>query len=111
MYTLEQRNARALAQWEDKMNQPPEYPEDSPDWEDKHMEMWDERIMDINGYMLEAITERPDDELKKLARLIRDNQNGTHTTTIGAIVSRWVIDYCKPSDHEVDEAFEQDEGY
>ena len=93
-----------------------EDPRDSQDWEDmlrvakdihelnSHIQMWDDNIMDINGTFIESFSEQSDKELKHLAQLIRDNETGTHTTSIGHIVTRWVIDYCKPKDDDVDEA-------
>ena len=79
------------------------------DWPDMQMFIWDERILDINGYFLESISEQPDEKLMTLAKLIRDNETGTHTEEIGAIVTKWVIDYCKPKDDDVDEAIGRDE--
>ena len=78
--------------------------QDCKDWSDMQMFMWDSNIMDINGMFLESISEQPDDKLMNLAKLIRDNETGTHTEAIGAIVTKWVIDYCRPKDDEVDEA-------
>ena len=104
MSDLNRRNAAALAKLEAAHNEPPEDILDTPAFEDKMIEIWNERHMDINGYFIEGITERSDDDLKMLARLILGNTNGTHTTTIGAFVSKWITDYCKPSDSDVIEA-------
>ena len=86
-----------------------EDPRDSQDWEDMHINMWDDRILDINGYFLESFSEQSDENLRKLAKLISDNENGTHTITIGAMVTKWVLNYCKPKDDEVDEVMGRDE--
>ena len=64
--------------------------------DDKYVQLWDERIMDLNGWFIESITEQPDSELMKMAKMVRDNQNGTHTTEIGALLTRWVLEYTKP---------------
>ena len=80
-----------------------------PDWDDMQMEIWDDRILDINGYFLESFSEQSDENLRKLAKLISDNENGTHTITIGAMVTKWVLNYCKPKDDEVDEVMGRDE--
>ena len=69
-------------------------------FQDAKMEMWDERITDV-PYMLEAIGEQPDKDLAHLARLIKGNFTGIHTSVIGAYVSKWVCAYCEPSDDEV----------
>ena len=87
-----------------------EDPRDSQDWEDMHIQMWDDNILDINGKFIESFGEQSDKELKHLAQLIRDNETGIHTMSIGHIVNKWVIDYCKPKDDEVDEAMGRDEG-
>ena len=79
----------------------PEPIEDTDAFQDRQLEIWNDRIMDATGYMLEGITERPDDDLRALARMVRDNQNGTYTEAIGAYISKWVTDYCQPSDDEV----------
>jgi hypothetical protein len=107
MTDLEQRNARALARMEAKHNEPPEDVLDTPAVEAKKLEMWNERILDINGYFIEGISEQPDYELNRLAMMVKNNQNGTHTETIGACVSRWVISHCKPSNDEVIEALNE----
>ena len=64
--------------------------------DDKYVQLWDERIMDLNGWFIESITEQPDSELMKMAKMVRDNQNGTYTTAIGALLTRWVLKYTKP---------------
>ena len=85
------------------------YNQDVGDWDDMQMEIWDDRILDINGYFLESFSEQSDENLRKLAKLISNNENGTHTITIGAMVTKWVLNYCKPKDDEVDEAMGRDE--
>lgn len=104
------RNERTLAAWEDKLNQPPEDFEDSQEFEDAKLDLWDERIADINGYMTEAITEQPDKNLKSLAYWIKNNQSGAYTTNIGAAITKWVMNYCEPENDEVMETFDKDEG-
>jgi hypothetical protein len=84
--------------------------EDTDEFQDKKLEMWNEAIMDTS-YMLEAIGERPEDDLKMLARAIRGNQNGTHTVAIGAWVTEWVTKYCEPRDDEVLEELNQNGDY
>ena len=74
---------------------------DTQAFEVRYLEIWEERVKDINGYMIEGITERPDEDLKALARMVWGNTTGTHTTTIGAYITKWVMDYCKPCDEEI----------
>ena len=78
----------------------PEPIEDTDAFQDAKVEMWDERLSDPE-YMLEALGEQCDDDLKHLARLIKGNITGIHTSVIGAYVSKWVCAYCEPSDDEV----------
>jgi len=77
-------------------------------FQDKKVEMWDERLSDPE-YMLEALGEQCDDDLKHLARLIKQNFTGNHTGLIGAYVSKWVCAYCEPSDDEVIESMQDGE--
>ena len=66
----------------------------------------EERVKDV-GSLIEAITEQPDETLKLLGRLIWDNQTSTHTISIGAIFSKIVIDYCKPTEELIIEKLEK----
>ena len=74
---------------------------DSQEFEDEQLRQWDERIMDIHGYFIESLSESSDEDLTRLARMVRDNQNGTHTEAIGVLVTKLVTNYCKPSDDDV----------
>ena len=74
--------------------------EDSDEFQDEKLAMWTERISDPD-YALEALGERDTADIKRLAHLIVKNQNGTHTETIGSLVTKWVVDYCEPSDDDV----------
>ena len=105
------RNARTLAAIEDRAAEPPEDFLDSQEFEDAKLDLWDERMADIHGYMIESITELPDADLKLLADWIMKNQTGAFTTAIGAKIAKRVIDYCEPEDYEVIETFDKDEGY
>ena len=86
----------------------PEPIEDTDAFADKQLEIWKDRVMDIHGYMLEALSERPGEDLKGLARMIWGNQTGTHTIAIGAYITKWVNDYCEPSDDDVIEELNQE---
>jgi len=92
---------KAFLDAERKYMEPPEDPTDTQAFEEKMQEIWDDRLMDIHGWMIEGITERPDDDLKALARMVRDNANGTYTTAVGAYVCKWILDYCEPSEEEI----------
>ena len=107
------RNARTLAAIEDKLNQPPEDFIDSQEFEDAKLDLWDERIADIHGYMKEAMTDdvQEDEALKRLAYWIKNNQSGAYTVNIGAAITKWVKDYTEPETDEVMETFDKDEGY
>jgi len=79
--------------------------EDTDEFQDAKKEMWDARIADPE-YMLEALGEQCDDDLKNLARLIKGNFTGIHTSVIGAYVSKWVTSYCEPDDYDVIESMQ-----
>jgi len=74
--------------------------EDTDEFIGRQELIWNDRILAI-GYMIEAIGETSDDDLKALARLVHDNQNGCHNIAIGMRVTKWIVDYCKPSDDEI----------
>ena len=76
-------------------------PEDLPGFVEVKREVWNERITDATGWMLDAITERTTEDLEILAKLIRDNGTGTHTITIGSLISGWVLEYTKPDTETV----------
>jgi len=76
-------------------------------FQDKQAELWNDRILDIS-WMVEGITERSDIDLNMLARLIKGNQTGSHTTTIGAFITKWVNEYTEPDDSEVISELEKD---
>ena len=107
---LEKRNQRALARIEDRMNEPPEDFRDSPEWEDKKQELWDEMILDI-AVFTEAITEMPDVELLKLARIVVKGHPGYGADIIGLRIREWVIKYCEPADDDVDAEFNKEPDY
>lgn len=67
--------------------------------------------MDIRGDFIEAIGEQDDEALTVLARMVRDNQNGTHTEAIGKIFSGLIIEYCEPDADAVKESMGIDGGY
>ena len=67
--------------------------------------------MDVAGYFIESLTERSDSDLERVAMMVRDNQNGTHTEAIGALITKWVLEGCKPSDDEVIDEIEPDGGF
>ena len=90
------------------MNEPPEEIEDTVEFEQAKLRLWDERIYDLHGYLVEAITERDDGDLKRLAYWIANNQTGAYTVNIGAAITSWVMDYCEPENDEVMETFDKE---
>ena len=81
---------------------------DSQAFEDEQLRQWDDRIMDIHGYFIESLSEARDEDLTRLARMVRDNENGTFTIAIGALVTKLVVDYCKPDDESVLEVLNEE---
>jgi hypothetical protein len=82
--------------------------EDTDEFQNKKLEMWKDKISDGAGYMLESISERSSSDLNRLGKMIRDNVNGTYTVAIGALVSKWVWDYCEPADDDVIEELREE---
>ena len=78
----------------------PEPIEDTDAFQDKKVEIWDERISDP-AYFMEAIGEMDEAAARRLATYVRDNQTGTYTTSIGAAISACVTNYCEPEDDDV----------
>ena len=83
-------------------------PTESEEFESEQLRQWDDRIMDIHGYFIESLSESSDEDLTRLARMVRDNQNGTFTIAIGALVTKLVVDYCKPDDESVLEVLNEE---
>ena len=101
MSDLNRRNAAALDKLEAAHNEPPEDIMDTPAFEAMQLLMWEERILDTRGYMIEGIMEQSDDALNSLAMMINRNQTGTYTIAIGRAVSDWVTEHCEPSTEDV----------
>ena len=101
------RNARTLAAIEDRMNEPPEEIEYTVEFEQAKLRLWDEQIADV-GCFIEAISEQDDTDLTLLARIVRDNQNGAFTETIGKMVTDMVTKYCEPDNDAVIESMDKD---
>ena len=85
-----------------------EDPTESAEFEAEQLNQWNDRIMDVHGYFLESLSERPTADLKKLARMVRDNQNHSYSAAIGGMITQWVLDYCKPSDDDVLEVLNEE---
>lgn len=69
------------------------------DFVDKRDQLTRERVMDLNGWLVESITEASDANLTELAEAIISGDN----LRAGDIVSDLVYRYCTPSDDEVRE--------
>lgn len=106
----DRNNERAMRANERTYLEPPEYIEDNPDWQDKRQDMTDERVLDLNGYLLEGITERPESDLLALATLINGDDDMAGNAAIGILVRRWVREYCTPDDEDVTEALHGHDG-
>jgi hypothetical protein len=83
---------------------------DSPEFEDKATQMYEERALDFNGWFLESFTEADDKELVTLAALLIQHRNGPSDRQkdlqmrIGEAVIKMVDMACEPWDVEVIEA-------
>lgn len=87
-----------------------EISKDSPEFEDKATQMFEERVSDFNGWFLESFTEADDSELVKLAALFIQHRNCPSDKQkdlllrIGSAVIEMVGMACEPWDAEVIEA-------
>ena len=87
-----------------------EIAKDSPEFEDKATQMFEERVSDFNGWFLESFTEPYDKELVKLAALLIQHRNSPADKQkdlqmrIGEAVIYMVRQGCEPFDEEVLEA-------
>ena len=84
-----------------------EISKDSPEFEDKATQMFEERVSDFNGWFLESFTEADDSELVKLAALLIQHRNAPCDKAkdlqmrIGSIVIEMVYRSCEPWGAEV----------
>ena len=76
-------------------------------FEDKRIEMQDERINDLNGYLIESITERSDADLKKMAKYAMDASEHA-SILLGKLVRDWILQGTEPSDDEVIDELQQE---
>jgi hypothetical protein len=87
-----------------------EISKDSPEFEDKATQMFEERVTDFNGWFLESFTEADDSVLASLASLLLQHRNQPSDKQrdlqmrIGSIVIEMVEKACEPWDTEVVEA-------
>jgi len=87
-----------------------EIAKDSPEFEDKATQMFEERVSDFNGWFLESFTEADDKELVTLAALLIQHRNCPADKQkdlqmrIGRAVIEMVERVCEPWDAEVFEA-------
>jgi len=83
---------------------------DSPEFEDKATQMFEERVSDFNGWFLESFTEADDKDLVSLAALLIQHRNQPTDKQrdlqmrIGSKVIEMVERACEPWDVEVIEA-------
>lgn len=101
--------------WGPCLNHPndPRTPDDSAELEDRKEEMIDERLADIRGYFVEALTEYDDAALEKASDLIRQ-WNGLSSDkardlelAVGQLFCRLAVEHCTPDDDEVREALSE----
>jgi hypothetical protein len=91
-----------------------EISKDSPEFEDKATEMFEERVIDFNGWFLESFTEADDTELAKLAFLFIQHRKAPSDKQkdlqrrIGSAVIEMVEMACEPWDVEVIEALDNE---
>ena len=87
-----------------------EIAKDSPEFEDKAAQMFEERVSDINGWFLESFTEADDGDKEILAKLLiaargcPSDKVPNYQRLISDAVYSMVIDRCEPLDAEVMEA-------
>ena len=88
---------------------------DSPEFEDKCLEITKERILDIRGYHLESFSETPDEWATGLAKLVIEwleaptDRELALEFEIGKMVAKQVSEYCTPDDSDVIESLEVDD--
>ena len=82
--------------------------EDTDVFADKRQELIDERVKDINGYLIESIAEAGTEFLVKVAVIISSDMPDDKLSDqiLGAAIREQVIKYCTPPDFEVIEALE-----
>jgi len=89
---------------------------DSPEFEDKATQMFEERVSDFNGWFLESFTEADDNVLVSLAALLiqrRNKPSDKHRDLelqIGKKIVEMVSMACEPWDVEVYEDLGNDFG-
>ena len=70
---------------------------ETPEWEDTKEQMTNERIRDLNGCLVESITEASDMNLSELAEAIIIGD----ALRVGDIVIDLAHRYCTPSDEDI----------
>ena len=92
-------------------------PTESVEFEDKRLEITNDRINDSGGYLLESFSEAPEKWLSVLSDLVIEwveapsDREADITRVIGAMVAKQISGYCTPTDDEVLETLGGDDGY